>query len=269
MINKNIFEEINSKITELNKLRPFEGYQLQQIKKFFKSETTWSSNALEGNTLTLIETEILIKDGITVNGHSVREIHECLGHADAYDFMFSLKDKKTISESDIKNLHLLFAKHIDEIPNHGEYRKEPVFITGSEYPLPHYEDVPKLMKDFVEWMEKNRNKGNAVQFAALAHKNFVYIHPFVDGNGRVARLLMNAILLQNGYLPASIPPMRKYDYSMALENGRKDKDGFVNFIGEMELMTVSDYLRMLQAPKREKLKTIKPKETDIDWDFEM
>lgn len=114
--------------------------------------------------------------------------------------------------------------------------------------MPDYQDVPKLMNEFADWLRKNRDKMNKIVFASEVHRKFVYIHPFIDGNGRVARLLTNAILLQEHYLPISIPPIRKYDYVMALENGRKDSSIFTNFISEMENMTLTDYMRMLNIP---------------------
>lgn len=245
MIDDSIFSEIEERNAAISQHRPLNDFEVQQAKEFFCYETTWSSNALEGNTLDLTETQILLKDGITSAGHSVREIHECLGHEKAYNFMYTLIKNKNVTLEEIKTLHSLFTTYLDDIPNAGDWRQVSVIITGSKYSLPKYEDVPGLMDGFAKWMQDNRDKMNKLVFASEAHRRFVYIHPFADGNGRVARLLTNTILLQEGYLPISIPPVRRNDYIHALENGRKDADPFTNFIGEMELMVLTDYMRML------------------------
>lgn len=243
-----LLEEITENQKLINQKRPFEGYALTQLKEYYKYETTWSSNALEGNTITLSETQMIIEKGITIHGHTIKEINECTGHADAYDYMVCLINQNGITDENIKTLHKLFASNIKDIPYPGEYRnvsKTFVQITGSEYECPDYEKVPELMVNFVEWLNDNKNTFHPVEFAAEAHRRFVYIHPFPDGNGRIARLITNAILLQNQYMPISIKPIERETYVQLLENGRIEPSKFTEFIAKQELKEQTRMMKVL------------------------
>jgi Fic family protein len=238
-----IFEEIDNKMKVINKIRPFEGVYLQQINQFFKIETTYYSNAIEGNTHTLAETKIILEDGITIGGHTLREFYEVEGHGKAYDYMFALINKKHITEKDILYCHNLFSGNIPNFISPGEYRKIEVMISGSKKTLPKAEDVPERMEKYIEWLNKNRNKLHPVMFAAEAHRQLVNIHPFADGNGRISRLVMNTFLYQDKLFPVSIPIIKRIDYYNILEkNNNKD---FGEFIAEFELQTIKDLIRYL------------------------
>jgi Fic family protein len=242
----NVVNEIDTMMEKLNAIRPFEGAQLKQLYEHFRIRTTYSSNAIEGNTLTLSETELIIKDGITVGGHPLWELMEAVGHSDAYRYMFALINKRKITESNIKHCHGLFSRIIPDFHKPGEYRDLNVIITKSKYPLPDHTELPGLMKDLISWMNEKREKYHPVEFAAEAHRRFVYIHPFSDGNGRVARLLMNTLLLQDKYLPVCIEPAVRRQYIETLEQGRKYAKPFTNFIVTLELNTIKEYMRMLR-----------------------
>lgn len=231
----------------INKLRPFEGEMLQQIKEFYRVVLTWSSNALEGNSLTESETKVLIEDGLTIGGRPLRDMFEAVGHAKAYDYMYTLIDSREITEKDILYLHKLFYKNIDE-DFAGKYRDIPVFISGSKYPVSRIEDIQKEIDDLCKWMKSEREKYHPVVFAAILHKKFVFIHPFKDGNGRVARLLMNTVLIQDGYLPALIPPILRSEYISLLEKAHTADKLFIDFIAEREIESQKDFLRLLQIP---------------------
>ena len=140
---------------------------------------------------------MVIEDGLTIGGKPLRDVYEALGHAKAYDKIHLLAKRKSLEESDILNLHKLFYQLIDK-ENAGKYRTVPVFISGSHYALTPPQKIPSEMKKFVEWFNKNESKMNTVEFAAKAHQKFVFIHPFVDGNGRVARLLRNNLKPKKG-----------------------------------------------------------------------
>lgn len=142
-------------------------------------------------------------------------------------------------------MHLLFYHRIEK-EKAGVYRKEKVFITGSEYPLPNPEKVPALMKSFLRKIKLERKKIHPVHFAAKIHKDFVFIHPFVHGNGRVARLLMNLVLIQEGYVLAVIPPILRPKYVSYLEEAHTNDSQFLNFIGEVLRETQKDYLRIFK-----------------------
>jgi len=126
----------------INEIKPFEGIYLQQINQFFKIETTYSSNAIEGNTHTLEETKVILEDGITIGGHPLHEFYEIEGHGKAYDYMFSLIKKRDLSEDDILYCHKLFSKNIPDFINPGAYRETEIIISGSKKVLAKAKDVP-------------------------------------------------------------------------------------------------------------------------------
>ena len=229
---------------EIDSVRPFEGHMLEQVKKFYRISTTWSSNALEGNTLTESETKVILEDGITIGGKTLRETLEASGHAKAYDYMFTLMKKNEITRTDILVLHQLFYDLIDK-NKAGVFREEQVFISGSKYPVCVPEQIESEIQKLCKWMYNERGMIHPIEFAAKLHQKFVYIHPFIDGNGRTARLLMNAALIQEGYLPCVISPYIRADYINALEAGHKDANVFIEFIAEAEYETEKDFLRML------------------------
>lgn len=231
----------------INELRPFDGEMLKQVKDFYRIGLTWTSNALEGNSLTESETKVLIEDGLTIGGRPLRDMFEAIDHAKAYDYMFTLLRNKEITHKDILYLHKLFYKNIDE-EFAGRYRNIEVFISGSSYPVTKKENIQCEMDDLCEWMKVERRRYHPVEFAALLHKKFVFIHPFKDGNGRVARLLMNTVLIQDGFLPAIIPPILRNEYISLLEKAHINDSKFINFIVERELESQKDFLRLLQIP---------------------
>lgn len=231
----------------INELRPFEGEMLNQVKEFYRVGLTWTSNALEGNSLTESETKVLIEDGLTVGGRPLKEMFEAVDHAKAYDYMFTLLGNKEIDEKDILYLHKLFYQNIDE-DSAGRFRNIPVFISGSNYPVTKVENITNEINSLCKWIITERKNFHPVVFAALVHKKFVFIHPFKDGNGRVARLLMNTALIQDGYLPALIPPILRTEYISLLEKAHKDDKSFIDFIVEREIETQKDFLRLLHIP---------------------
>jgi Fic family protein len=170
---------------------------------------------------------------------------EVLGNAKAYDHIFTLAKTKDISEKDIKQLHKLFYQKIDSVQA-GVYRKEVGYISGSEYPIPRPAQIPDLMLRLPVTMKALRKKFHPVIFCALAHKEFVFVHPFVDGNGRVSRLLMNLILLQEGYTIAVIPPDLRKDYIATLELAHENDKPFQEFIALRVRDTQEKYLRIFR-----------------------
>jgi len=216
-----------------------------QIKEYFRIGLTFSSNAIEGNSLTETETKIVLEDGITIGGKPLRDHFEAVGHSQAYDHLYTLTSVKTITVADVKQLHRLFYLRIDP-ENAGVYRKVDVIITGSKYNPPLPRELSKKVKQFIAGLEASREKLHPVEAAALAHKDFVFIHPFIDGNGRVARLLMNLVLLQEGYVITLIPPILRVEYINALEKAHSNDRDFVRLIAEMVVETQHDYMRLLR-----------------------
>lgn len=240
--------ELLQKIDELQKIinskRPLNEIEQKELKDYFAIGLTYSSNALEGNSLTISETKVVLEDGLTVGGKPLKDILEAVGHKRAYDFMYSLTKEKTISEENIKRLHKLFYQGIDE-KNAGVYRRQRVFISGSEYSVAPHDQIDVLMPDMVNKLNKLRAVEHPVVFAAKLHQKFVYIHPFVDGNGRVARLLMNMTLLQDGYPIVVIPPICRSEYISALEKGHENEDLFIQLIMERVVEAQRDYIRLI------------------------
>jgi Fic family protein len=248
MLYDNRIKEIDRLKKRLDKYRPFNKGALEKLKEYYRIGLTYSSNALEGNSLTETETKIVLEDGITIGGKPIRDHYEALGHSEAYNLLYLLAKARAITEKDILELHRLFYYRIDQ-SNAGHYRKEKVIITGTDF-IPPPARVPALMKKFVLDISKMRKKYHPVEFAALLHKEFVTIHPFTDGNGRAARLLMNLALLQNGYVIAIIPPVLRNDYINAIKKTQaepKTDIPFTNFISAMVYESMRDYLRLLNA----------------------
>ena len=229
---------------KLDALRPFPAETLRSLREYYRVGLTYSSNALEGNSLTESETKVVIEDGLTVQGKPLHDVYEALGHADAYDHLQLMATDKQLEVADILKLHELFYKRIDP-SQAGKFRPVPLFISGSHYPLPSAEQIPKLMDEFLAWYRQHEFLLHPLELAALAHQKFVFIHPFVDGNGRVARLLMNLVLLRFGYPITIIPPILRLEYITALEKAHRSTNEFIQFVIAREIETLRELLRLL------------------------
>jgi len=242
-----IYERVDANKAAIDVIRPFEGEMLHQLRNYYRIGLTWTSNALEGNSLTEVETKVLLEDGLTVGGKPLRYTFEALGHAEAYDFMFTLLQNRHITEYDLLTMHKMFYRGIDE-SYAGRYRDQAVFITGSKYPVCKVEHIAEEMKKLFTWMDDERDSMHPVEFAAQLHKRFVFIHPFIDGNGRLSRLLMNAALIQDGYMMAIIPPVLRHEYISLLEQAHRNDRPFMDFIAEQVLESEKDVMRLLHIP---------------------
>ena len=205
-------QQLTKKKARLDKLRPLPIEQLKNIQEWLDVEYTYTSNAIEGSTLNRSETALVVEKGITVRGKTIREHLEAQNHDKAINFIRSLISKKHqfISEDDIKDTHKIILTGIDD-QWAGKYRLIEVFIRGSTYEPPKPNEVPYKMKQLIEWLERQQTI-HPIKLAADIHYRFVVIHPFVDGNGRTARLLMNLVLIQNGYPIAIIKTQERQVY---------------------------------------------------------
>ncbi len=237
------FSSCDENKARLDALRPFSPEAVKSLREYYRVGLTYTSNAIEGNSLTESETKVVIEDGLTVEGKPLRDVYEAVGHAQAYDRIYDLINDSPLTEGFILMLHELFYRQIDPA-NAGHYRSVQVFISGSHYRLPSPADVPGLMKDFVAWFNVHEKKLHPVEFAARVHQKFVFIHPFIDGNGRLSRLLMNFALLRAGYTIAIIPPVLRGEYIAALEKAHTGIKTFVEFIKSRVIETQNDLLRM-------------------------
>ena len=187
---------------------------------WFRVELTYTSNAIEGNTLGRRETALVVEKGLTVGGKSLLEHMEAVNHARALDWVKKQAKRRphSLTEEDILQIQYLIMKGIDDL-NAGRYRVTPVRISGSAVALPNPRKVPDLMAGFAKWL-KLATGLHPVELAAEAHYRLVTIHPFTDGNGRTARLLMNMILLMSGYPAAIIRKRDRLDYIDSLEKAQ-------------------------------------------------
>ena len=197
---------------------------------WLKTELAYTSNGIEGNTLTRKETELAIEENLTSGAKPINHYLEAINHAKAFEFILEAgKNKAAINESFVLQLHKIILSGIDN-SNAGFYRSVRVRISGSETILPNPLKVPDLMADFGAWLTKKHD--DVLDFALEAHYRLVSIHPFIDGNGRTARLLLNAILLESGYAPIIIRKIDRRRYLSALETyqTRENAEPYVNFM---------------------------------------
>lgn len=224
-MDKQIIACENKKNT-LDSFNPLPKDLVKNLNEWFRVELTYTSNAIEGNTLTRQETAMVVEKGISVEGKSIQELLEATNHAQAFDYVNLLLEKKgrrqEIVEHDLLEIHEHILQHIDD-QNAGKYRDVAVRIAGSRVILPNAKKVPELMDDFILWLQ-GINNDHPIKIAADAHLKLVTIHPFVDGNGRVARLLLDLILMQNGYPPALIHKEDRRAYINAIEKGQLTGD---------------------------------------------
>lgn len=244
---KDLFKKIDRLKTKIDGHRPMNSHMVKQLREYFRIGMTYSSNSLEGNSLTETETKIVIEDGITIGGKPVKDHLEVLGHSEAYDLLFRLSGHSEIMETNIRELHRLFYYRIDA-SRAGKYRKKKVIITGTDFIPPAPERIPDLMASFVDGIPDDRSQHHPVEFAAILHGKLVTVHPFIDGNGRVARLLMNLALLQAGYPVTIIPPVLRREYLDTLNKIHKgDLRPFNKFIAGCCLESAKEYLRLLEG----------------------
>lgn len=241
-----ILEEIEVLKTKLDSFRQFDSYRITQA---LELEYTFESNRIEGNTMTLRETDLVINEGLTISGKSMREHLEAINHQEAIAFIKDLMQRKSpINEREVLSIHNLILRGIHP-EDAGRYRKVQVMIKGSTHMPPQPYMVAKEMEDFYIWYETNKNKVHPIILAAEMHERLVTIHPFIDGNGRTSRLLMNLILLQNGYIIANIKGdyETRMRYYQALETAQtmNNKEDFLLFVATIEKESLERYLNII------------------------
>jgi Fic family protein/DNA-binding Xre family transcriptional regulator len=243
-----ILKEIDTIKKRLTTLRKFDSYRIAQA---LEIEYTFESNRIEGNTLTLQETDLVVNEGITISGKSMREHLEAINHKEAIELIKELVEKKSVlTERTLLSIHHLVLRGIDP-QNAGKYRSVQVMIKGSKHMPPQPFIVPKQMEDYFLWYNRNRKKLHPILLAAEMHERLVTIHPFIDGNGRTSRLVMNLILLQHGYVIANIKGeiQSRIEYYSALEKVQveNDKSHFIKLIAEVELQSITRYVDILEG----------------------
>jgi Fic family protein len=239
---------LEEKLAKLNKLRPLPKSAVQKLREKFQIEMTYNSNAIEGNSLTLKETFLVINEGLTVKGKPLKDHLEAKDHHAALEYLSDLigKNKKnTVSEMLIRNLHQMIVQETDK-EWAGRYRNANVIIGGADHVPPDALQVPNLMQDLITWLNSQKNKLNIIELSALLHHKLVYIHPFFDGNGRTARLTMNLFLMQAGYPLVVIMKTDRKKYYDVLDKADKGKyEPLVKFIAQSIERSLDIYLKTL------------------------
>ena len=230
---KTTYKELDQLKEKLNHLRQNHG---EKVAKAFDIEYTYESNKIEGNTLTLQETALVIEKGLTIGGKSLNEHLEAINHAYAIDFIKELAQKnEPITEHNLLQIHSLILQGIDNA-NAGKYRNVQVMISGAKHIPPQPYLVPKEMENLFIWYNENKDKLHPIELSAEMHERLVTIHPFIDGNGRTSRLLMNLILLQNGFPIAILKgdTESRLRYYSALETAQTEgnKKPFIKLIAD-------------------------------------
>lgn len=246
-----VLSSILKKKKLLDKFRPFPSALKINLDDWLRVELTYNSNAIEGNTLSRVETKIIIEDGITAKGKSMVEHQEAINHAKAFDYVVKLvEEREKISLGKVViNIHSLILSKIND-DYAGRYRDVPVRIQGSSAILPNYMKIPDEMDYFFKQLKKNEGILSVPEQANLAHFELVRIHPFIDGNGRTARLLMNYILLKNNFAPALIKKEERSVYLNSLEEysvlGKQEK--YEIYMFRTIERGLDAYLKLLNKP---------------------
>jgi Fic family protein len=250
---------LEEKLSKLNKLRPLPKSAVQKLREKFQIEMTYNSNAIEGNSLTLKESFLVINEGLTVKGKPLKDHLEAKDHHAALEYLYDLIDrnkKHTVSETLIKNLHQIILQETDK-EWAGRYRSANVIIGGAKHTPPDALQVPQKMHGLISWLISQKDKINIIELSALLHHKLVHIHPFFDGNGRTARLTMNLFLMQAGYPLVVIMKNDRKKYYDVLDKADSGKhEPLIKFVAQSIERSLDIYLKTLTPATTKQEKSI-------------
>ena len=241
----NKVRELKNKLSEL---RPLNQGELKRLREEFTINNTYHSNAIEGSTLTLRETALILQEGVTIAEKPIKEHLEAIGHKDAFDYVMELTDSKTaLSERVIKDIHSLVL--MGDRENRGIYRRMPVMIIGSEHTPPQPYLVPKLMEELVHDYNDKYDTADIIEAVSELHLKFEGIHPFIDGNGRTGRLLLNFELMKCGFLPVNIKFTERMKYYDCFADYRRNNnfDALASLIADYEIQELEKYISIIES----------------------
>jgi Fic family protein len=243
MLEPRLFARLQEKRDNLHRLHPLPAVAVRRLTEEIYIEWTYNSNALDGNTLTLQETHLVLETGVAIGGRSLREHLEILTHRDAIYYVESLvASDEPVTPFHIRQIHNLVLTRLHD-SNAGEYRKLPAYASGLGFELPDTWQVPRLMSDWGEWLAGPATRLEPIVRAAIAHQGLMAIHPFLEGNGRTARLAMNLLLMRDGYPPIIIQRINHGQYYRALTRAQEgDEKPLVNFLGRAAERSLTRYL---------------------------
>lgn len=254
-INPIMQKRIEQKLKTLNSFRPLPTSQVAKLREQFQIEMTYNSNGIEGNSLTLKETFLVINEGLTIKGKPLKDHLEARDHFEALNFLSDLveHDKRhTFSEVLTRQLHTLIMQETDR-DWAGKYRNANVIISGSDHTPPEATEVPKKMTDLILWIKNNKKTLDPIELASITQHKLVYIHPFFDGNGRVSRLIMNLFLMQEGYPLVTVLKNDRKKYYGVLEKADKgDYAPLVRFVAQNVERSLNIYLNVVAPKAKEK-----------------
>ncbi len=232
MIEPRLLNRLEQKKSQLDTLRPLPIAAVRRLNEQLTVEWIYNSNAIEGSTLTLKETQLILETGLTIGGKPLREHFEVINHKEAIEYVEALSTGEApITPFHVRQIHKLVITRIDD-DNAGQYRNLPVYITGSAHQPPDAWEVPHLMSEWGGWLVSPALSLHSIERAALAHHWLVSIHPFIDGNGRTARLVMNLLLMQEGYPPTIIMRVNRRQYYRVLAQADEGNEApLINFVG--------------------------------------
>jgi Fic family protein len=243
MLESRLLERLDAKKRQLDALQPLPVAVVNRLKDQILVEWIYNSNALEGSTITLHETKLILETGLTIGGKSLREHFEVINHRDAIEYVESLvNSSEPLSAFHARQIHKLVLTRIDD-DSAGRYCQTQVRIAGAAHTPPESWLVPQEMEEWANWLEENQALHPA-ELAALAHHRLVAIHPFVDGNGRMARLVMNLLLMRQGYPPTVILRANRRQYYRVLAQADAGQvKSLVNFVGRALERSLTLYLQ--------------------------
>ncbi|NPV57080.1 MAG: Fic family protein [Anaerolineae bacterium] len=249
MIEVRLLERLEAKKAQLDGLRPLPVAAVNRLRDEILIEWIYNSNAIEGSTVTLPETRLILETGLTIGGKTLREHFEVINHRDAIQYVEDLvQNTEPVTAFHVRQIHKLILTNIDN-ENAGSYRKTQVRIAGAPIIPPESWRITNLMAEWCNWVMNAENNLHPVAHAAQAHHRLVAIHPFVDGNGRTARLVMNLLLMRKGYPPTIILRANRGQYYSVLARADAGKpDALVNFIGRAVERSINLYLEACAPP---------------------
>jgi Fic family protein len=247
-------EPLSALKAQLDELRPLSPERIALLWPQWRAEDAlfvYATNAVEGSTLTLAETVVVLEEGVTIGGKPVRDHLDAINGQKAFAMMLGLAQKR--GDIDLETILALHRAVVGDATYAGQLRDQPVYIRGSLHVPPNYAKVPMLMDDMLERLAADRKREHSVAVASRLHFALLTIHPFVDGNGRTARLLQNLYLIREGFVPILIGPDEKSRYFDVLQRGQiavpgvGDPSEFIAYMAELERAQLERYLRSLQT----------------------
>ncbi len=244
-----LLDQINDLKISLDSFRPLIGNHIEKLEKYFDEVFTYDSTTIEGNTLTLQETALVLNKGITIGGKSLREHFEIINHQEAIEYIKDIaKNNIEFDKRVLLDIHHLILKNID-ISNAGKFRNVEVMISGSRHKPPTFLQINSQIEEFFEFYNHNKNSLNPVILSADIHEKLVTIHPFIDGNGRTARLIMNLVLLKYGFPITNISSQNslrdEYYKSLEISQTTDNKELFYKFIAKNIKISLIKYLEII------------------------